>query len=141
MASVSTGLSGAADSVAGAARSLDSVLSDYRAARDAVASTLETAKVIVENAARDASMTSDVLGRIEAAAQKLAVAQEQADGYLETVSEVLGESHQRFSDGMRQTVGEANKAFHIELTQATGLLREAIQELEFALPTGARKAA
>lgn len=141
MASVSTGLSGAADSVAGAARSLDSVMSDYRAARDAVASTLETAKVIVENAARDASMTSDVLGRIESAAQKLAVAQEQADGYLETVSEVLGESHQRFSDGMRQTVGEANKAFHVELTQATGLLREAIQELELALPTGARKAA
>ena len=141
MAAVSNGLSGAATLVSNASRSLDSVVSDYKSARDGVAQMVSSLKETAEVAARDASLTSDLVGRIEAAAAKLAAAQQQADGYLEEVSEVLAESHQRFAAGMRQTLGEANTAFHNELTQATSLLRDAIQELEFALPSGARVAA
>jgi hypothetical protein len=141
MAAVSNGLSTAANLVSNASRSLDSVVSDYKAARDSVAQMVSSLKETAEVAARDASLTSDLVGRIEAAAAKLAAAQQQADGYLEEVSEVLAESHQRFAEGMRQTVGEANTAFHNELTQATSLLRDAIQELEVTLPSGARVAA
>jgi DNA-binding GntR family transcriptional regulator len=114
------------------------VVGDYRAARDSVTLMLATIKETVANANRDVSMTSDVVARIEAAAQKLATAQNQADRYLDDVTEVIAESHQRFADGMRKTVAEANTAFHQQLAQATGLLSTAIQELEEALPVGRR---
>lgn len=141
IASVTTGLSEAAGSVAGAARSLDSVISDYRSARDAVATMVQDLRSTVENASREASLTADVLNRIEGATQKLVAAQAEADGFLDEVAEVIGESHEKFSEGMRSTVVEANRQFHSELTRATGLLKEAIQELEFALPSGGRQAA
>ena len=85
---------------------------------------------------RDATMTSEIITRIEAAAQKLAAAQGQADRYLDEVTDVLAQSHQSFADNMRKTVGEANTQFHQQLAQATGLLRDTIQDLELALPSG-----
>jgi DNA-binding GntR family transcriptional regulator len=96
---------------------------------------------VVETASREASLTADVLSRIEAATQKLAAAQAEADGFLDEVTEVIGASHEKFAEGMRGTVVEANRQFHHELSQATGLLKETIQELEFALPSGTKQAA
>jgi hypothetical protein len=141
MAAVTTGLTDAAGSVAGAARSLDSVVTDYRSARDAVGTMLDGLRQTVELASREATLTADVLSRIEGAAQKLASAQQEADGFLDEVAQVIATSHEKFSDGMRGTVVEANRQFHQELSQATGLLKEAIQELEFALPAGTRQVA
>lgn len=141
ISNVTASLSEAAGSVAGAARSLDSVISDYRSARDAVATMVQDLRSTVENASREASLTADVLGRIESATQKLVAAQSEADGFLDEVADVIGTSHERFSDGMRKTVVEANQQFHSELTRATGLLKEAIQELEIALPSNGRRAA
>lgn len=141
IASATSGLSEAAGSVAGAARSLDSVVADYRSARDAVASMVQDLRGTVEVASREATLTADVLGRIEGATQKLIAAQTEADGFLDEVVEVIGSSHEKFADGMRNTVVEANRQFHKELSQATGLLKEAIQELEYALPAGGRQAA
>ena len=141
IAGVTTGLADAAGSVAGAARSLDSVVADYRNARDAVGTMVEGLRATVETASREASLTGDVLARIEGAAQRLAAAQQEADGFLDEVAEVIATSHEKFSEGMRGTVVDANRQFHAELSQATGLLREAIQELEYALPQGGRRAA
>jgi hypothetical protein len=136
MAGVSEGLNGAATTVAGAVRSLDSVVGDYRAARDSMTSMLATIKETVEAATRDASLTSEIIARIETATQKLTLAQGQADRYLDEVTDVLAQSHQSFADNMRKTVGEANTQFHQQLAQATGLLRDTIQDLELALPSG-----
>lgn len=136
MAGVSDGLNGAATTVAGAARSLDSVVGDYRAARDSMTSMLATIKETVEAATREASLTSEIIARIEIATQKLTLAQGQADRYLDEVTDVLAQSHQSFADNMRKTVGEANTQFHQQLAQATGLLRDTIQDLELALPSG-----
>lgn len=141
MASVTTGLSDAAGSVAGAARSLDSVVADYRSARDAVSGMVDGLRQVVETASREASLTADILSRIESATQKLAAAQAEADGFLDEVTEIIGASHEKFAEGMRGTVVEANRQFHHELSQATGLLKETIQELEFVLPSGTKQAA
>ncbi|MBM7406246.1 MULTISPECIES: anti-phage ZorAB system protein ZorA [Sphingomonas] len=141
IATVTSGLADAAGSVAGAARSLDSVMADYRSARDAVGTMVEGLRATVESASREASLTADVLSRIEGAAQRLAAAQVEADGFLDEVAQVIATSHEKFSEGMRGTVVDANRQFHAELSQATGLLRETIQELEFALPQGGRRAA
>mgnify|MGYP002723423122 FL=1 len=141
IANVTTGLSEAAGSVAGAARGLDSVISDYRSARDAVAAMVQDLRATVENASREASLTADVLGRIEGATQKLVAAQTEADGFLDEVADVIGQSHEKFSEGMRGVVVEANREFHTQLSRATGMLKEAIQELEASLPSTGRQAA
>lgn len=141
IANVTTGLSEAAGSVAGAARGLDSVISDYRSARDAVATMVQDLRATVENASREASLTAEVLGRIEGATQKLVAAQTEADGFLDEVADVIGQSHEKFSEGMRGVVVEANREFHTQLSRATGMLKEAIQELEASLPSsGPQKA-
>lgn len=132
---VSGQLAQAAGAIAGATRSLDGVLSDYKAARDVLSQLIESLQATVENARRDASLTSDILQRLEGAAARLATAQQEADHYLGKVSEVLAESHQTFANSMKRTVEEANTQFYQSLSKATGLLREGIQELEAALST------
>lgn len=141
MAGVTSGLTEAAGSVAGAARGLDGVVADHRAARDSVAAMVESLRGTVEAASREASITADVLGRIEGASQKLAAAQAEADGFLDEVADVIEQSHLKFAEGMKGTVVEANRQFHKELTSATGLLKEAIQELESAVTPATRHAA
>jgi hypothetical protein len=141
MTAVTQGLSEAAGSVATAARSLDSVVSDYRGARDAVGLLVGELRQTVEAASREAALTSDVLARLEASASKLADAQGQAERFLDEVVEVIAGSHEKFAEGMRSTVVQANRDFLTELSRATGLLKDAIQELEFALPSPTRQAA
>lgn len=141
VASVTSGLADAAGSVAGAARGLDGVVADHRVARDSVAAMVESLRGIVETASKEASITADVLGRIEGAAQRLAAAQAEADGFLDEVVDVIEQSHLKFAEGMKGTVNEANRQFHKELTSATGLLKDAIQELENAVVPNPRQAA
>lgn len=133
MAGVTDGLNGAATNVASAARSLDSVVGDYKAARDATTTMLATIKQTVEAASREAALTTDIVGKIETAAQKLMAAQNQADRYLDDVTDVLAQSHQSFADGMRKTVETATAQFHDDLRTATGLLRQTIEDLDHAL--------
>ncbi len=89
--------------------------------------------VTIDTACKEASLTQNILARIEGAAEKLAAAQHQADQYLDEVSRVLAETHQEFASNMRTTLGEANKQFYTSLTEATSLLREGIQELDATL--------
>ena len=72
----------------------------------------------------------DLVGRLEAAAQKLVAAQGQADEYLAKVSEVIAATHRTFSEGMGETLGRANSSFHQALTNATSQLSTAFSELE-----------
>ena len=133
MAGVSDGLNGAATNVATATRSLEAVVGDFRSARDAITTMLETIKLTVETASREASLTSDIVSKIDASAQKLMAAQNQADRYLDDVTDVLAKSHQSFADGMRKTVETATSQFHDDLRTATGLLRQTIEDLDHAL--------
>ena len=126
-------LSQAAGAVSTAAHALESVVVDYKMARETTAQMVGELRGLVESAKREAALTADVLARIDAATQKLVDAQKQADGYLEGVSRVLGESHQAFADNMRKTLSEANQDFYTQLTTATTLLREGIEELGLAL--------
>lgn len=109
---------------------LESILKDYRSTRDAVSQMLTTVKEIVEAARREATLTTDIVHRIEHSATKLAEAQKSADEYLDSVNAVLEEVHSDFAAGMRKTLGTANDEFYKALSQATKLLRESIIELE-----------
>jgi hypothetical protein len=52
----------------------------------------------VENAKREANLTSDILARIESSAQKLGQAQKDAEDYLLGISDVLASAHAEFAD-------------------------------------------
>jgi ABC-type transporter Mla subunit MlaD len=126
-------LTQAAGGVSVAARSLDGVIADYKASREAVSTMLATVKQTVESAIREASITHDVVQRIEQSAERLAIAQKVADEYLGQVTAVLEEAHATFAESIQKTLHTGNKEFYDSLTQATRLLREAIQELESTL--------
>src|SRR5262249_49569744 len=57
------------------ASALQQVTGDYQAQRNAVAGLVSELRAIVESAKREASLTADVLARIESATGKLATAQ------------------------------------------------------------------
>lgn len=132
-------LSHAASVMTTSTHTLESVVVDYKASRETTALMISELRSLVESAKREAALTADVLERIESATQKLVQAQQEADHYLEGVSQVLGESHQAFADSMRKTLGEANQEFYNQLTSATSLLREGIEELEATLDINDRK--
>lgn len=126
-------LTSSASSVSNAARSIEGIVADYRAAQDSLSTMISALNDTVDAARKEASMTQDVLAHIERSAEKLAAAQHEADHYLDEVSRVLTETHQEFASNMRTTLGEANKQFYASLTEATSLLREGIQELDATL--------
>lgn len=126
-------LSQAGGTVAAATRSLDGALADYKATRDVIARMVSELQGTVAAAKKEASLTTDILQRIDAAAAKLGQAQLDADIYLSKVSAVLAEAHQSFTKSMQQSLTAANSEFYRELSQATKLLSDGIKELELAL--------
>lgn len=123
----------AADTVSMASSGLADLFGDYKNARDSMTEQVRSLQKLAEEVRRDASMSGEVLAKIEAAAGKLASAQKDADNYLSKISEVIGVAHQSFSEGMTRAVGEANREFHQALTDSVKLLREGIHELESTL--------
>lgn len=123
----------ASDSVAAASGDLSEVFADYQSVRDALAEQVHTLQLLAEQVQRDASMSGEVMSKIESATGKLIAAHRDADSYLEKISDVIGAAHQSFSEGMIRTVGEANREFHQALSDSVKLLREGIHELESTL--------
>jgi hypothetical protein len=132
-AKVSEQLAQAAGSVAAASRALDGSLADHKATRDVIARMVTELQATVASAKREASLTADVLQRIEGATAKLAQAQTEADSYLDKVSEVLIEAHATFTKNLQSSLTQANADFYTELSRATKLLSEGIRELESTL--------
>ncbi len=69
------------------------------------------------------------LVRIESASQKLGQAQRDAEGYLAGISEVIAGAHSEFAAGLKNVLGDGYREFYDRLSNATGLLRQAIEEL------------
>jgi ABC-type transporter Mla subunit MlaD len=130
-------LTQSAASLTAASASLETLLADYRATRDSVGQMLTTVKATVEAAKREASLTVDVLQRLDGSASRLAVAQKAADDYLDSVTQVLARAHQSFADSVSRTLNAGNKEFHDAMSSATKMLRETITELDSVLANAA----
>ena len=131
-------LAQAAQSVAGVSRGLTSVVTDYAGARDAIAQLVASLQGIVDQAKRETIVTEEIVARIERATAGLAEAQREAGTYLARVSDVIGDAHGAFSQGVRQTLEEVNKDFHRQLSESVRLLRVGIQELQAAVESVSR---
>jgi hypothetical protein len=114
---------------------LQELLRDYKMQRDGVSQLVTELRATVELARKEASITGDVLARIESSATRLGTAQKQADEYLDGVSRVLGEAHTTFATEVKRTLEKANSEFHNKLTSAVGLLSAGVGELEVTLAT------
>ncbi|MDE2585361.1 MAG: hypothetical protein KGN39_08170, partial [Betaproteobacteria bacterium] len=93
---------------------------------------------IVAAARREASFNTDVVARLEGAAQALTQAEQRADSYLQGVSAVLAKSHEAFAANVERSLKESNTQFHRELAEAVGYLKGAIEHLGDVLETGVR---
>ncbi len=105
------------------------ILDDYGRTRSTFAVMVADLKATVENAKKDASMTSELIGRIEAATTQLAKAQGQSQEYLEGINDVLVEAHEKFAQSVERTLREGNRQFQGELSTAVQLLSGAIKDL------------
>lgn len=132
-ATVTAKLSETSGGLSSGGAALQDVMKDYRTQRDAVVQMVAELRATVEAARREASLTSDVLARIESSTSRLGEAQMQADDYLAGVSKVLGEAHTSFATEVKRTLDKANTEFHTKLTQAVGMLSAAVGELEVTL--------
>ncbi len=132
-ASVTAKLAETSGALTAGAATLQDLLRDYRVQRDAVGQLVVELRETVELARKEASLTTDILTRIESSATRLGTAQKQADEYLEGVSRVLGEAHMTFATEVRRTLEKANTEFHNKLGAAVGLLSSGVQELEVTL--------
>lgn len=126
---VSEKLAQAAGFVSGSATMLQTIVADYAATRESLAAMLADLRSTVENAKREANLTSDILGRIEAAAQKLGQVQKDAEDYLAGISDVLARAHDEFAANIESTLGESYRQFGARLSEATGYLRTMVEEL------------
>lgn len=106
-----------------------SLFADYGKTRDTFALMVTELNQTVENAKREASMTSEIIGKIEAAATQLGAAQKESEEYLRGVSEVLVKAHDSFAENIERTMREGNRAFQGELSSAVQLLSGAIKNL------------
>lgn len=132
-ARVSSQLADASNLLVASATDMRSGLDDYRAHREAVGHLVTELRATVEHARTEATLTADVLDRIQLSTERLGQAHEQADLYLNSVSKVLGEAHQAFAIAVKKTLGLANTEFHAKLSTAVGLLSSTVVELEATL--------
>jgi ABC-type transporter Mla subunit MlaD len=132
-------LQASANTLSVASSGAQRVFDDYKSSTGAFAAIVTELKATVEIARRDASLTGDLVSRIQSASEKLAAANEEAEHYLEGVTEVLSEAHVSFAENVTRTLREGNAQFHVELSDAVGYLRSAIQELGDILDTLPRR--
>ncbi|MDY0012954.1 MAG: anti-phage ZorAB system protein ZorA [Rhodocyclaceae bacterium] len=118
--------SGTLSSATNAARE---ILADYARTKDTFALIVTEMKSIVENARKEASMTSEIVKTLNEATAQLSAAERQSEEYLRAVSEVLGKAHESFADNVTRTLREGNRQFQKELGDAVGLLSGAIKDL------------
>jgi hypothetical protein len=105
------------------------IFEDYGKTRDTFALMVSELKLTIDNAKREASMTSEIIARIEAAATQLGTAQKESEEYLRGVSEVLVKAHDSFAENVERTLREGNRQFQGELSGAVQLLSGAIKNL------------
>lgn len=123
------GIRSAAGTLAGAAGAAKDIIADYGRTRDAFAIMIDDLKRVTENARRDAALTSEIIGKIETAAQRLADAETEAGEYLEGVTEVLGKAHESFAENVERSLREGNRQFQKELRDAVNLVSGAVKDL------------
>jgi len=131
------GASGAMDRIQIATQSLSSamngtieILDEYKKSRDAFAMMVADLKATIQNARKEAAITSELVEKLEAAAAQLGKAEKLSQDYLAGVNDVLATTHEAFAASLERTLNHGNARFHVELSKAVDLLATGIRDLE-----------
>jgi uncharacterized protein with HEPN domain len=119
----------ASSNLSNALSAMQHALGDQKSVRDAIGLMVADLKNTLENAKKDAKLSTELVANLERASGQLQKAQTDAGKYLSGVSEVLAKVHSEFATQLKATLNEGNKAFQSELAQATSHLKGAIQDL------------
>jgi uncharacterized protein with HEPN domain len=119
----------ASSNLSNALSAMQHALGDQKSVRDAIGMMVADLRNTVENAKKDASLTTELVANLERASGQLQKAQTDAGKYLSGISEVLAKAHSEFATQLRATLTDNNKAYQAELAQATNYLKGAIQDL------------
>ena len=119
----------ASSTLANSLNSIQQALIDQKSVRDAIGMMVTELKATIDNAKKDAGMSSEIIANLEKASGQLQKAQTDAGKYLAGVSEVLAETHAVFATQLKATLNEGNRTFQTEIAQATSHLKGAIQDL------------
>lgn len=112
-----------------ATSSAQQMFADYRRTSDALAAMLSDLKITMDGAKKEASLTTQLVSQLKAAAEQLGQAQQQADSYLQGINKVLTETHRSFANEISKTLQVGNNQFQHELTNSVNLLRGGIEDL------------
>ena len=123
----------ASSSLARAAADANAVMQGETYNREILERLFAEFKNLVTDARREASLSNDLVRRMETAAQALAAGERQAGDYLEGINRVLGEAHQQFAENVERTLRAGNSQFHKEMALSVDYLKGAIEELCDAL--------
>jgi len=104
------------------------MLDGHRQTNTVFAAMVSDLRSTIENARHEASMTSEIVGRIQQAARQLGIAQVKAEEYLHGLTDVLAQAHSEFAGNIEQTLRKSNAQFHEELSRAVSLVSGAIQD-------------
>jgi hypothetical protein len=115
--------------LAGSSAIVQKVMEDYGRTRDSFVLIIAELKSTIENAKREASMTANLVGQLQAASNQLGTAQQRAEQYLKSVNEVLAGTHATFAREISRTLHQGNAQFKKEIDEAVGLLKGAITDL------------
>lgn len=126
-------MAASAAAMAQAARSAEQALGEQQQASTALARMIADLRATVDVARREAALTGDLVGRLEAAAATLGRAGGEADTYLKGVSDVLGQAHAAFAEHVERTLARGNGQFQQHVTGAVEALKGAVEELSDAL--------
>ena len=130
---LTTQLANASTALSGSSNTLSSAISEYKSVREEVSRLVSELKATVEAAKTEATLTADVLARIEGATKRLIEAEHEAEQYLEQVSGVLTKAHGEFATNIVSTLRQANMEFHQHLTTATKMLGDTVDGLSDVL--------
>lgn len=127
--SVSGDLQATANALASAGQSASQIMAEHKQAQQMLGQTMGELRTLLDTARREAGLSSDLLSRMERAAQTLGQAEKRAEGYLANVTEVLGQAHGAFADNVEKTLRQGNTQFQRELAAAVDYLKGAIEML------------
>jgi hypothetical protein len=111
-----------------ATKGVKAIMEDYRNMSRVFASTVSELKATIESARQEASMTTQIVSRIQKAAEQLGIAENRAGEYLHGVTEVLAQAHAEFAGNIEMTLRKSNSQFHEELSKSVSLISGAIQD-------------
>lgn len=117
-----------------AGQELSSVVADYRGNREAIGQTLSALQNVMTRAQEEAAARSQYLSDMRAQAERLQAINAETRGYLDQVSDVLGQGFNEFSAGMerslRQTMGSLDAELSKAVTQLAGGVEGVKESLE-----------